>query len=168
MSLSASISRTERLAGFCSYLKEKHKHLSREQRSFRRERKSQHALQKALLQAAKEEPHHSAQLIQEQHKETSTGSRYKHTQRRRIYVAWHSGIPLSIFMMLQRHFSCWVLICVLFHSTALSLAGLADSGSCLAVIKGKECQNPALPFSRHCFHRILSKLLMFGSSKRFA
>lgn len=127
---SASISRTERLAGFCSYLKEKHKHLSREQRSFRRERKSQHALRKALLQAAREEPHHTAQLIQEQHKETSTAS-----------------------------------------STAVSWAGVADSGSCLAVVKGEECTNPALPFSRHCFQHILqnrSQQLFSSCTARFA
>lgn len=71
---SASSPRTERLANFCSYLRQKHKHLWREQKDFRRERKSQHALRKALLQAARDEPHHTAQLIQEQNKETSMPS----------------------------------------------------------------------------------------------
>ncbi|KTF76192.1 hypothetical protein cypCar_00041991 [Cyprinus carpio] len=71
---SASSSRAERLAGFCSYLRQKHTHLFREQRGFRRERRSQHTLRKALLQAAREEPHHTAQLIQEQYKKTSTPS----------------------------------------------------------------------------------------------
>ncbi|XP_016364464.1 INO80 complex subunit D-B-like [Sinocyclocheilus rhinocerous] len=71
---SASSSRAERLAGFCSYLRQKHTHLCREQRGFRRERRSQHTLRKALLQAAREEPHHTAQLIQEQYKKTSTPS----------------------------------------------------------------------------------------------
>lgn len=75
LSDSGSRSRAERLAGFCSYLRQKHMHLCREQRGFRRERRSQHALCKALVQAAREEPHQTAQLIQEQHQVTSTPSR---------------------------------------------------------------------------------------------
>ncbi|XP_051567659.1 INO80 complex subunit D-B-like [Myxocyprinus asiaticus] len=127
---SASSSRSERLAGFCSYLRQKHWHLCREQRSYRRERRSQHALRKSLLRAAKEEPHHTAQLIQEQHKETSTPS-----------------------------------------STAEPLAGVADSGVCLAVVKGGECRNSALPFTRHCFQHILqnrSQQLFSSCTARFA
>uniref|UniRef100_A0A8C2DNP3 INO80 complex subunit Db n=1 Tax=Cyprinus carpio TaxID=7962 RepID=A0A8C2DNP3_CYPCA len=126
---SASSSRAERLAGFCSYLRQKHTHLCREQRGFRRERRSQHALRKALLQAAREEPHHTAQLFQEQYKKTSTPS-----------------------------------------STAVPLAG-DDSGLCSAVVKGEDCRNSALPFTRHCFQHILqnrSQQLFSSCTARFA
>lgn len=126
---SARSSRAERLAGFCSYLKQKHTHLCREQRGFRRERRSQHALRKALLQAAREEPQHTAQLIQEQHNETSTPS-----------------------------------------STAVPMAG-DDSGLCLAIVKGEDCRNSALPFTRHCFQHILqnrSQQLFSSCTARFA
>lgn len=126
---SGSRSRAERLAGFCSYLRQKHMHLCREQRGFRRERRSQHALCKALVQAAREEPHQTAQLIQEQHKVTSTPS-----------------------------------------STAVPLAG-DDSGLCLAVVKGENCRNSALPFTRHCFQHILqnrSQQLFSSCTARFA
>ncbi|XP_051986784.1 INO80 complex subunit D-B [Xyrauchen texanus] len=127
---SASSSRAERVAGFCSYLRQKHRHLCREQKGFRRERRSQHALRKSLLRAAKEEPLQTAQLIQEQHSETSMPS-----------------------------------------STAGPLAGLADSGLCLAVVKGGECRNSALPFTRHCFQHILqnrSQQLFLSCTARFA
>uniref|UniRef100_A0A673H4B4 INO80 complex subunit D-B-like n=1 Tax=Sinocyclocheilus rhinocerous TaxID=307959 RepID=A0A673H4B4_9TELE len=124
-----SSSRAERLAGFCSYLRQKHTHLCREQRGFRRERRSQHTLRKALLQAAREEPHHTAQLIQEQYKKTSTPS-----------------------------------------STAVPLSG-DDSGLCSAVVKGENCRNSALPFTRHCFQHILqnrSQQLFSSCTARFA
>ncbi|XP_052414948.1 INO80 complex subunit D-B [Carassius gibelio] len=126
---SASRSRTERLAGFCSYLRQKHTHLCREQRGFMRERRSQHALRKALLQAAREEPHQTAQLFQEQYKKTSTTS-----------------------------------------STTVPLAG-DDSGLCSAVVKGEDCRNSALPFTRHCFQHILqnrSQQLFSSCTARFA
>ncbi|XP_052455158.1 INO80 complex subunit D-B-like [Carassius gibelio] len=125
----ASSSRGERLTGFCSYLRQKHTHLCREQRGFRRERRSQHTLRKALLQAAREEPHHTAQLIQEQYKKTSTPS-----------------------------------------STAVPLSG-DDSGLCSAVVKGEDCRNSALPFTRHCFQHILqnrSQQLFSSCTARFA
>ncbi|XP_056315641.1 INO80 complex subunit D-B [Danio aesculapii] len=126
---SGSRSRAERLAGFCSYLRQKHMHLCREQRGFRRERRSQHALRKALVQAAREEPHQTAQLIQEQHQVTSTPS-----------------------------------------SIAVPLAG-DDSGLCQAVVKGENCRNSALPFTRHCFQHILqnrSQQLFSSCTARFA
>ncbi|XP_066522127.1 INO80 complex subunit D-B isoform X2 [Hoplias malabaricus] len=58
-------SRGERLAGLCSYLRQKHKLLHREERAFRRERRSGHAFHKVLLQAASQDPDHTAQLIQQ-------------------------------------------------------------------------------------------------------
>ncbi|KAI4880672.1 hypothetical protein NFI96_013454 [Prochilodus magdalenae] len=59
--------RGERLAGLCSYLRQRHKLLRREERGLRRERRSGHALRKALLQAASQNPAHAAQLIQHRH-----------------------------------------------------------------------------------------------------
>ncbi|XP_017580038.1 INO80 complex subunit D-B isoform X2 [Pygocentrus nattereri] len=60
-------SRGERLAGLCSYLRQRHKLLRREERGLRRERRSGHDLRKALLQAASQDPTHAAQLIQQRH-----------------------------------------------------------------------------------------------------
>ncbi|XP_017336859.1 INO80 complex subunit D-B [Ictalurus punctatus] len=67
-------SRGERLAGLCSYLRQRHRQMRREERGFGRERKSQHAVRKALLQAATHDPDHTAQLIQQRHTEISVTS----------------------------------------------------------------------------------------------
>ncbi|XP_026860488.2 INO80 complex subunit D-B [Electrophorus electricus] len=63
-STGAGISRGERLAGLCSYLKHRHTHLYREVRGYRRARRADHTLHRALLQAATQDPDRTAQLIQ--------------------------------------------------------------------------------------------------------
>ncbi|MCJ8729931.1 hypothetical protein PDJAM_G00111670 [Pangasius djambal] len=67
-------SRGERLAGLCGYLRQRYRQMHREERGFRRERKSQHTLRKALLQAATHDPDYTAQLIQQRHTEISATS----------------------------------------------------------------------------------------------
>ncbi|XP_007230912.3 INO80 complex subunit D-B isoform X3 [Astyanax mexicanus] len=67
-------SRRERLAGLCSYLRQKHRLLCREERKFRREKGSRYALRKVLLQAASQDSNHAAQLLQEHHSTTLTNS----------------------------------------------------------------------------------------------
>ncbi|KAI5613557.1 INO80 complex subunit D-B [Silurus asotus] len=68
-------SRGERLAGLCGYLRQMHRQMSREERGFRRERKSQHTLRKALLQAATHDPDRTAQLIEKRRTDISATSR---------------------------------------------------------------------------------------------
>lgn len=66
--------RGERLAGLCSYLRQRHRQLRREERGFRGEKKSQNSLRDALLQAATHDPDHTAQIIQQRHAEFSATS----------------------------------------------------------------------------------------------
>ncbi|KAM9483286.1 INO80 complex subunit D-B isoform 1-T1 [Clarias gariepinus] len=73
-SSSGSGSRGERLAGLCGYLKQRHRQMRKEERGFRKERKSQHALRKALLQAAAHDPDHAAPIIQQRRTEISATS----------------------------------------------------------------------------------------------
>lgn len=70
-----SASRGERLEGLCGYLRQRHRQMRREERGFRRERKSQHALREALLQAATRDPDHTAQIIRQRQTEISATSR---------------------------------------------------------------------------------------------
>ncbi|XP_072539806.1 INO80 complex subunit D-B isoform X2 [Salminus brasiliensis] len=65
-------SRRERLAGLCSYLRQRHRLLRREERGFRREKRSGRAFCKVLLQTASQDSDHAAQLIQEHHTTIST------------------------------------------------------------------------------------------------
>ncbi|XP_030637665.1 INO80 complex subunit D-B [Chanos chanos] len=76
-SAEGSRGRGDRLANLSSYLRQKHKHLCREERAFRRERRSQDTLRKALLQAAKHDPLQTAHLIQSQHDAPPSVSRLK-------------------------------------------------------------------------------------------
>lgn len=66
--------------------------------------------------------------------------------------------PWYVLDMCSCYSSCFLMFW--FHSTAVPLAG-DDSGLCLAIVKGEDCRNSALPFTRHCFQRILSKFLFF-------
>ncbi|KAI5108853.1 INO80 complex subunit D-B, partial [Silurus meridionalis] len=67
-------SRGARLAGLCGYLRQMHRQMRREERGFRRERKSQHTLRKALLQAATHDPDRTAPLIEKRRTEISATS----------------------------------------------------------------------------------------------
>ncbi|XP_076848757.1 INO80 complex subunit D-B [Brachyhypopomus gauderio] len=71
---SAGVSRGERVAGLCSYLKRRHRHLCREVKGYRRSRRAGHTLCSALLQAAKQDPDCTAQLIQKSRTDISADS----------------------------------------------------------------------------------------------
>lgn len=58
-------SRRTRLLRLCSYLREKYKHMCREERAFIRQKRYRYAFRKALLHAASNNPDCAGQLIQE-------------------------------------------------------------------------------------------------------
>ncbi|XP_076152946.1 INO80 complex subunit D-B [Alosa pseudoharengus] len=56
-------SRSQRVAGLASYLQQKYTHLRREEKALRRHRKSQRALRGALVEAATQDPSHTAEFV---------------------------------------------------------------------------------------------------------
>lgn len=51
--------------------------------------------------------------------------------------------------------------CLCFCSAAPGRQQKADTGTCTGSTKGQACNNRALPFTRHCFQRILSTTSLF-------
>lgn len=53
-------------------------------------------------------------------------------------------------------FSSLRCVCVCLHSVAPARQQNADTVTCTGSTKGQACSNRALPFTQHCFQRILS------------
>lgn len=69
-------SRRTRLLRLCSYLREKYKHMCRQERASIRQKRYRYAFRKALLHAASNNPDCAGQLIQELRGASRNSSRY--------------------------------------------------------------------------------------------
>lgn len=65
-----------RLAGLCSYLQHRYKHLCRQERAATRHKRYRYAFRKALLHAASKDPDCTGELIQRLSKTSHTSDRY--------------------------------------------------------------------------------------------
>uniref|UniRef100_A0A3Q3MQL7 INO80 complex subunit Da n=1 Tax=Labrus bergylta TaxID=56723 RepID=A0A3Q3MQL7_9LABR len=72
-------SRRTRLLRFCSYLREKYKHMCREERASIRQKRYRYAFRKALMHAASNNPDCAGQLIQELRDASRSSSRQQKT-----------------------------------------------------------------------------------------
>ncbi|XP_030641656.1 INO80 complex subunit Da [Chanos chanos] len=89
----AGVCRRSRLLRLCSYLKEKYKHLCRQERAAMRQKRYPYAFRKALLHAASKDPDCTGQLLQELCKLSRTStSRTSATQKEPETVLCTSSI----------------------------------------------------------------------------
>lgn len=139
------LSRRARLAQLCTYLQKRYKHLCRQDRAATRHSRYRYAFRKALLYAASKDPDCTAQLIQKLSKSSQTSTWcVEHDVFARIVCI--SGL-------------CVILICLhklfKFFSSRSAVPHKYERTMCTGTTKGQSCSNIALPFSRHCFQRIL-------------
>lgn len=139
-----SSSRKTRLLRLCSYLQHKYKHMCRQERASIRQKKYRYAFRKALLHAASNNPDSAGQLIQELRGASRRWSRYCHKCPHLRHVKTKKC---------QRFKFAQSKVCL--GSVASARQRSTDTAVCTGSSKGQACNNRALPFSQHCFQRIL-------------
>lgn len=162
-------SRRTRLLRLCSYLQEKYKHMCRKERASIRQKRYRYAFRKALLHAASNNPDCAGQLIQE----LSGASWYSHNYILQICLAFHRHLIKKkidwssdfafLYSVSDLHkitnvrFCCWWLSPESFCLCSLTPVRpqSTDPLTCTGSTKGQLCKNRALPFTKHCFQRIL-------------
>lgn len=138
-----TLSRRARLAQLCTYLQERYKHLCRQDRAATRHSRYRYAFRKALLHAASKDPDCTAQLIQKLSKNSQASAgcvkhRLCSVNTWIVYVCFN-------FQYLY----------IYFFSSRSAVPPKYERTMCAGTTKGQNCSNVALPFSRHCFQRIL-------------
>lgn len=131
--------RRSRLAQLCTYLQERYKHLCRQERAATRYSRYKYAFRKALLHAASKDPDCTGELIQQLSKTSHTSSRY------RKCVCVYIRVKIWRFREVKICFMC----------PRCAVQQELRKSVCTGSTKGQPCSNPSLPFTRHCFQRIL-------------